>query len=167
MRKAEIMNLTWQEIILKTEFIVLGDQRTKNKKPEGRFRRILRLLTSWGAFLLLFIVAIFLDRAKCLTAIRTTKLLKLLELLTFTFRDLRHCAINNLRLAGNDHFVIKQASGAKTGGRNEVYEMAQPKSSIFRNERHLDGHRYKNKDCINHSKYLIFNGAPTVTRTRS
>ena len=46
MRKAEIIILTWQEIILKTEFIVLGGQRTKNKKPEGRFRRILRLLTS-------------------------------------------------------------------------------------------------------------------------
>ena len=59
-------------------------------------------------------MAIFLDRAKCLTAIRTTKLLKLLELLTFTFRDLRHCAINNLRLAGNDHFKIKKASGHKT-----------------------------------------------------
>ena len=41
------MNLTGQEIILKTEFIVLGGQRTKNKKPEGRFRRILRLLTSF------------------------------------------------------------------------------------------------------------------------
>ena len=26
----------------------------------------------------------------------------------------RHCAINNLRLAGNDHFVIKRASGHKT-----------------------------------------------------
>ena len=28
----------------------------------------------------------------------------------FNFHDLRHCAINNMRLAGNDHFVIKQAS---------------------------------------------------------
>ena len=32
----------------------------------------------------------------------------------FTFHDLRHCAMNNLRLAGNDHFLIKKASGAKT-----------------------------------------------------
>ena len=32
----------------------------------------------------------------------------------FNFHDLRHCAINNLRLAGNDHFLIKQASGNKT-----------------------------------------------------
>ena len=32
----------------------------------------------------------------------------------FTFHDLRHCALNNLRLAGNDRYVIKQASGHKT-----------------------------------------------------
>ena len=32
----------------------------------------------------------------------------------FTFHYLRHCAINNLRLAGNDHFAIKKASGHKT-----------------------------------------------------
>ena len=32
----------------------------------------------------------------------------------FKFHDLRHCAINNLRLAGNDHFKIKKASGHKT-----------------------------------------------------
>ena len=32
----------------------------------------------------------------------------------FNFQDLRHCAINNLRLAGNDHFTIKEASGHKT-----------------------------------------------------
>jgi len=32
----------------------------------------------------------------------------------FRFHDLRHCAINNLRLAGNDHFKIKKASGHKT-----------------------------------------------------
>ena len=32
----------------------------------------------------------------------------------FTFHDLRYCAINNLRLAGNDQFMIKKASGHKT-----------------------------------------------------
>ena len=30
------------------------------------------------------------------------------------FHDLRHCAINNLRLAGNDHYTTKQALGHKT-----------------------------------------------------
>ena len=32
----------------------------------------------------------------------------------FRFYDLRHCAINNLRLAGNDHYSIKKVSGHKT-----------------------------------------------------
>ena len=32
----------------------------------------------------------------------------------FNFHDLRHCSINNLRLAGNDHFTIKGSSGHKT-----------------------------------------------------
>ncbi len=32
----------------------------------------------------------------------------------FTFHDLCHCAINNLRLAGNDCFKIIAASGHKT-----------------------------------------------------
>ena len=32
----------------------------------------------------------------------------------FNFHDLRHCSINNLHLAGNDHFTIKGASGHKT-----------------------------------------------------
>ena len=32
----------------------------------------------------------------------------------FTFQDLRHCALNNLRLAGNDFFQIMALSGHKT-----------------------------------------------------
>jgi len=32
----------------------------------------------------------------------------------FTFHDLRHCSVNNLRLAGNDYFTIMAASGHKT-----------------------------------------------------
>ena len=42
------------------------------------------------------------------------KAIKAAGLGNFNFHDLRHCAINNIRLAGNDHFVIKQASTAKT-----------------------------------------------------
>jgi integrase len=36
------------------------------------------------------------------------------ELGDFTFQDLRHCAINNLRLSGNDYFTIMAISGQKT-----------------------------------------------------
>ena len=41
----------------------------------------------------------------------------------FTFHDLRHCVINNLRLAGNDHFVIKRASGHKTDSAFQRYNL--------------------------------------------
>ncbi len=41
----------------------------------------------------------------------------------FTFHDLRQSAINNLRLAGNDHFVIKQASGHKTDSAFQRYNL--------------------------------------------
>lgn len=41
---------------------------------------------------------------------RKTTLLKK----NFTFHDLRHCALNNLRKAGNDFFKIMAMSGHKT-----------------------------------------------------
>ena len=41
----------------------------------------------------------------------------------FTFHDLRHCAINNLRLAGNDHFAIKKISGYKTDSAFQRYNL--------------------------------------------
>ena len=41
----------------------------------------------------------------------------------FTFHDLRYCAINNLRFACNDCFVIKQASGHKTDGAFQRYNL--------------------------------------------
>ena len=41
----------------------------------------------------------------------------------FTFHDLRYCALNNLRLACNDCFVIKQVSGHKTDGAFRRYNL--------------------------------------------
>ena len=69
----------------------------------------------------------------------------------FTFHDLRHCAINNLRLAGNDHFVIQQASGHKTDSAFKRYNLVTEeemkrvkwldnKGSKLRNDGHLYGH---------------------------
>lgn len=43
-----------------------------------------------------------------------TSACKRAEIEDFTFHDLRHCAINNMRLAGNDYFRIMAASGHKT-----------------------------------------------------
>ena len=41
----------------------------------------------------------------------------------YLWHDLIHCAINNMRLAGNNHFVIKQASGAKTDSVSQRYNL--------------------------------------------
>ena len=51
------------------------------------------------------------------------KAVKAAGIVDFNFHDLRHCAINNMRLAGNDHFVIKQASGAKTDSAFQRYNL--------------------------------------------
>ena len=59
----------------------------------------------------------------------------------FTFHDLRHCAINNLTLVGNDHFVIKQALGHKTVSAFKRYNLVTEEESQmvikFQNDGHL------------------------------
>ena len=113
MRQAEILNLTWQEIDLKTGFIRLGGQRTKNKT--GRViplhPRIIEFLQGMprpikGGY-------VFGQRRR-FNRKAYNKAVEVSGIVDFTFHDLRHCAINNLRLAGNDHYTIKQASGHKT-----------------------------------------------------
>ena len=44
----------------------------------------------------------------------------------FTFHDLRHCSTNNLRLTGNDQFVIKKVSGHKTDSDFKRYNQINP-----------------------------------------
>ena len=113
MRQAEILDLTWQEIDLKTGFIRLGGQRTKNKT--GRviplhpriidfFRCIPRPIHGGYVF----------GQSRRFNRKAYNKALEAAGIVDFTFHDLRHCAINNLRLAGNDHYTIKAASGHKT-----------------------------------------------------
>ena len=48
---------------------------------------------------------------------------KAASIVDFNFHDLRHCAINYLRLAGNDHYKIKQASGHKTDSAFQRYNL--------------------------------------------
>jgi len=52
-------------------------------------------------------------QSKSLNRNACNKAVEVAELLTFTFKDLRHCAINNLLLAGNCHYISKQACGHK------------------------------------------------------
>ena len=41
----------------------------------------------------------------------------------FTFQDLRNCAINNLRLAGNGYYTINQASERKKDITSKRYNL--------------------------------------------
>ena len=123
MRQAEILNLTWQEIDLKMGFIRLGGDRTKNKT--GRViplhhPRIIAFLQSCprpihGGY-------VFGENRR-FNRKAYNKAVEAAGIVDFNFHDLRHCAMNNLRLAGNDHFVIKQASGAKTDSAFRRYNL--------------------------------------------
>ena len=112
MRQSEILYLRWEEIDFKNGFIRLGGNRTKNKSgraipihPEViKYLKTLPHPTEDG-----YVFSFRNWRRKSFR-----KAVNEAELGGFNFHDLRHCAINNLRLAGNDHFLIKQASGHKT-----------------------------------------------------
>ena len=121
MRQEEIINLTWEEIDFKHGFIRLGVNRTKNKtvrsipmhpKIIAYFQSLPRPLK--GGF-------VFSKRRFNRGAY--DKAVEVSCLGDFTFHDLRHCAINNLRLAGNDHFAIKKISGHKTDSAFQRYNL--------------------------------------------
>ena len=65
----------------------------------------------------------FIFEHRCWNRKAFLKALSLTGIEDFTFHDLRHCAINNLRLAGNDHYKIKQASGHKTDSAFQRYNL--------------------------------------------
>jgi len=111
MRQAEIFQLTWDKVDIGSKYIRLG-QETKNKT--GRViplhPKVLAYLNNQprpihGGYIF---EKIWFDRHAF------DKAVQIAGILDFTFHDLRHCAINNLRLAGNDHYSIKKVSGHKT-----------------------------------------------------
>ena len=113
MRQTEILNLSWKEIDLRRGFIRLGGDRTKNKVGSKipLHPRIIEYLQSCprpihGGYV--FGEKRSFNRKAYKEAVEAA------GIVDFNFHDLRHCAINNMILAGNDHFIIKQASGAKT-----------------------------------------------------
>ena len=122
MRQAEIINLTWQEIDLKTGFIRLGGDRTKNKIGRNipLHPRIIESLQSCSRPIHGGCV---FSESRRYNRKAYNKAVKAAGIVDFNFHDLRHCAINNMRLAGNDHFVIKQASGAKTDSAFQRYNL--------------------------------------------
>jgi integrase len=121
MRQEEITNLTWGEIDFKHGFIRLGVNRTKNKtvrsipmhpKIIDYFQSLPRPLKGG-----------FIFSKRCFNRRAYDKAVEVSCLGDFTFHDLRHCAVNNLRLAGNDHFAIKKISGHKTDSAFQRYNL--------------------------------------------
>jgi len=116
MRKDEIVKLTWPEVDLKKGFIRLPAERTKTDSsrnipihPEVRatLERLPRGLHTDRVFLR---YGLPFDEIKHSFQSACEKA----KIENFTFHDLRHCALNNLRKAGNDFFKIMAMSGHKT-----------------------------------------------------
>ena len=119
MRQAEILNLTWKEIDLINGFIRLGGQRTKNKT--GRVIPLHKRIFDYFQSLPRPIHGGYVFEQRCWNRKEYLKALNSAGIEDFTFHDLRHCALNNLRLAGNDRYVIKKASGHKTDSAFQRY----------------------------------------------
>ncbi len=116
MRRSEITLLTWPEVDLKNGFIRLSADRTKTKTARvipmhPRVKEMLEALPR-----AIHTDRVFLREGKPFKEFKKSydSACKLAGLNNWTFHDLRHCAINNLRLAGNDYFKIMAVSGHKT-----------------------------------------------------
>ena len=119
MRQAEILNLVWGEIDLKNQFIRLGGQRTKNKT--GRAIPFNQRIFNYLISLPRPVHGGYVFEQRSWNRKEFVKAVNMAGLGDFTFHDLRHCALNNLRLAGNDRYVIKKASGHKTDSAFQRY----------------------------------------------
>lgn len=116
LRKSEVVGLSWQEIDLKDGFIRLSGARTKNKSARSvpLHPRVVSILESLPHGL--HTDHVFLNGGTPIKEFKNSyaSACKAAGLQDLTFHDLRHCAINNLRLAGNDFFRIMAMSGHKT-----------------------------------------------------
>jgi integrase len=116
MRKDEIVRLTWLEVDLRKGFIRLPGERTKMDTPRNipihpEVKAILETLPKG-----LHTDRVFLRNGQPFDEIKHSfqAACRRAEIKDFTFHDLRHCAINNLRRAGNDFFQIMAISGHRT-----------------------------------------------------
>ncbi|MFC1889086.1 site-specific integrase [Thermodesulfobacteriota bacterium] len=116
MRRAEILYLTWDNVDLDRGFIRLYGSMTKTKDGRviplnPRVQQVLKDLPKG-----LHTDRVFLRNGRPFNdvkrAFKTACRISGIE--GFTFNDFRHCALNNLRLAGNDYFKIMSISGHKT-----------------------------------------------------
>ena len=120
LRQGEILGLTWNHIDFKRNLIILSHGETKTGfKRRIPIHPIVQSMLN-GLPRGLHTNRVFLSRGKPVQNFtgnykrQWDKAVKMAGLGDFTFHDLRHCAINNLRLAGNDHFTIMTISGHRT-----------------------------------------------------
>lgn len=118
MRQGEILNLTWGQVDLKEGFIKLLPEDTKTN--EGRDvplrEELVGMFRAMRQGLPLPQVRVFTYGGRSVGSIKRAfeTAVKRAGIEGFTFHDLRHTAINNWRLQGNDYFRIMAASGHKT-----------------------------------------------------
>lgn len=116
MRKQEILQLAWDELDLQKGIIRLSGNRTKTKTARTipLHPRVFKMLKEIPRPA--HTQKVFHFEGKALKDIRSgfEAACRRALIKDFTFHDLRHCAINNLRLAGNDYFKIMAISGHKT-----------------------------------------------------
>ncbi len=150
MRRSEILFLSWGEVDLESGFIRLEASRTKT--DDGRsiplhprlrtmFGKLPRGLRTDRVFLLKGNPFAEIKRSFN-TACRTA------GISDFTFHDLRHCALNNMRLAGNDYFRIMAVSGHKTMSVFKRYNQVTEEELsqvIWHDETSLAGEKAKSK----------------------
>jgi integrase len=117
MRLDEIIKLTWDKVDLIDGFIRLeiSDTKTKSKRSIP-IHPIVKTQLETQSQDKQNQERVFLRNGKPIVRIFNgyKSALKRAEIENFTFHDLRHCAINNLRLAKNDHLAIMAMSGHKT-----------------------------------------------------
>lgn len=125
MRRSEILGLTWKEVDMRQGFIRLSADKTKTKADRSvpLHPRVESLLKAMPRAL--HTSRVFLRRGKHFDDIKHSFRAACMRagIENFTFHDLRHCAINNLRQAGNDYFKIMAMSGHKTMSVFKRYNM--------------------------------------------
>ena len=120
MRQGEILMLTWDKGDLERNFIRLPGTDTKNgsKRRIPIHPRVREMLLNLPRGL--HTNRVFLSKGKPVNnfagnyKLLWSSAVQEAGLGDFTFHDLRHCAINNLRISGNDYFSIMAISGQKT-----------------------------------------------------
>jgi integrase len=152
MRRDEIIHLTWSEIDLKKGFIRLSGERTKTDTPRNipihpEVRVILESLPRG-----LHTERVFLRNGQPFDEIKHSfqAACRRAEIKDFTFHDLRHCAINNLRRAGNDFFQIMAMSGHRTMSVFQRYNLVD--------EEELSKIKWPSEDSFDENKNSVNQG---------